>query len=152
MRFKKTLQISNQITILILLLFAPTPCLELCSPKFRHKNKPTTSYFLVTSHGLMQMSKYSISSKWSNHMETLFWWSNGGQNHIFLIFATHEKPYFISQIVSFYLSKLFIVGNNNTSLIACESVNNITNLSIPYPIPPVGGIPYSSAVKKSSSV
>lgn len=52
----------------------------------------------------------------------------------------------------FYLSRLFIVGNNNTSLIAGELVSNITSLSIPYPIPPVGGIPIDKAFKKSSSV
>ena len=40
----------------------------------------------------------------------------------------------------------FIVGNNKTSLMLASSVNNITNLSIPIPNPPVGGIPYSSAV------
>ena len=53
---------------------------------------------------------------------------------------------------AFYFSKLFIVGNNNTSLIAAESVNSIHILSIPNPIPPVGGIPISRAFKKSSSV
>ena len=46
----------------------------------------------------------------------------------------------------------FNVGNRSTSLIAGELVSNITSLSIPYPIPPVGGIPISSAFKKSSSV
>ena len=40
----------------------------------------------------------------------------------------------------------FIVGNNNTSLIDAESVRSITSLTIPKPRPPVGGIPYSSAV------
>ena len=35
---------------------------------------------------------------------------------------------------------------------AAESVSSITILSIPNPIPPVGGIPYASAFKKSSSV
>jgi hypothetical protein len=39
-----------------------------------------------------------------------------------------------------------IWGNNITSLIEAESVNNITNRSIPIPSPAVGGIPYSSAV------
>ena len=53
---------------------------------------------------------------------------------------------------SFYLSKLFIVGNNNTSLIAGLFVIIITILSIPNPIPPVGGIPIDKAFKKSSSV
>ncbi len=46
----------------------------------------------------------------------------------------------------------FIVGNNNTSRIAWLSVSSITRRSIPYPIPPVGGIPISSAFRKSSSV
>ena len=51
-----------------------------------------------------------------------------------------------------YLSNVFIVGKSNTSLIACESVNNIHIRSIPNPIPPVGAIPISSAFMKSSSV
>ena len=42
-------------------------------------------------------------------------------------------------------------GNAITSLIDCESVRSIASLSIPKPIPPVGGIPYSRAVTKSSS-
>lgn len=45
-----------------------------------------------------------------------------------------------------------IVGNNNTSRIAGLFVSSITSLSIPYPIPPVGGIPISRAFMKSSSV
>ena len=59
-----------------------------------------------------------------------------------------------SEVLEAFLSasKDFIVGNNNTSLIAVEFVNNITILSIPNPIPPVGGIPISNAFKKSSSV
>ena len=43
-------------------------------------------------------------------------------------------------------------GNNNTSRIDGEFVNSMTSLSIPIPKPPVGGIPYSSASKKSSSI
>ncbi len=38
-----------------------------------------------------------------------------------------------------------ICGNNNTSRIDGESVNNITKRSIPIPSPAVGGIPYSNA-------
>ena len=45
----------------------------------------------------------------------------------------------------FSVPRDFIVGNNNTSLIAVEFVNNITILSIPNPIPPVCGIPISNA-------
>ena len=67
-----------------------------------------------------------------------------------------KKPVFESADSSFPaligLSRLFIVGKSNTSLIAGEFVSNITSLSIPYPIPPVGGIPISRAFKKSSSV
>ena len=40
----------------------------------------------------------------------------------------------------------FIVGNNSTSRMDAESVNNIIILSIPIPNPPVGGKPYSNAV------
>ena len=52
----------------------------------------------------------------------------------------------------FYLSNDFIVGKSNTSLIASAPVSSIHILSIPNPIPPVGGIPISSAFRKSSSV
>ena len=38
------------------------------------------------------------------------------------------------------------------SLIDALSVNSIINLSTPIPNPPVGGIPYSSACTKSSSM
>ena len=44
-----------------------------------------------------------------------------------------------------------MVGNNNTSLIEKLSVRNITRRSTPMPMPPVGGMPYSRAVMKSSS-
>ncbi len=54
------------------------------------------------------------------------------------------------QIARFYFMGR-IVGNNKTSLIDAESVSTITIRSIPMPTPPVGGIPYSSAVQKSSS-
>jgi len=39
-----------------------------------------------------------------------------------------------------------ICGNNNTSRMDDESVNNITNRSIPMPSPAVGGMPCSRAV------
>ena len=61
-------------------------------------------------------------------------------------------PYFISISAYSYLSSVFIVGKSSTSRIAALSVRSITSLSIPYPIPPVGGIPTSRAFKKSSSV
>ena len=60
--------------------------------------------------------------------------------------ATEDLEDFLSE------SKDFIVGKSSTSRIAGEFVNNITRRSIPYPIPPVGGIPISRAFKKSSSV
>ena len=40
-------------------------------------------------------------------------------------------PYFISISAYSYLSSVFIVGKRSTSLIAGESVSNITSLSIP---------------------
>src|SRR4030042_2574029 len=46
----------------------------------------------------------------------------------------------------------FNCGNNITSLIDCELVSNITSLSIPIPSPAAGGIPYSRALTKSSSI
>jgi len=45
----------------------------------------------------------------------------------------------------------FMVGNSNTSLMEALSVKSITMRSMPIPIPPVGGIPYSNAARKSSS-
>ena len=46
----------------------------------------------------------------------------------------------------------FIVGKSSTSRIASAPVRSIHIRSIPNPIPPVGGIPISSAFMKSSSV
>ena len=46
----------------------------------------------------------------------------------------------------------FIVGKRSTSRIAGESVSSITILSMPNPMPPVGGIPIIRAFKKSSSI
>ncbi len=66
------------------------------------------------------------------------------------LFARLRRISFATQT---YLSASgFIVGNNSTSLIAAESVRSIHILSIPKPMPPVGGIPISSAFIKSSSV
>ena len=42
-----------------------------------------------------------------------------------------------------------VCGNNKTSCIEGWLVINMQSLSIPIPIPLVGGIPYSSALKKS---
>ena len=50
-----------------------------------------------------------------------------------------------------YLFSGFICGKNKTSCIEALFVINIVNLSIPMPKPAVGGIPYSIALKKSSS-
>ncbi len=44
-----------------------------------------------------------------------------------------------------------IAGNSTTSRIERVPVRIITRRSIPIPIPPVGGIPYSSAVTNASS-
>ncbi len=41
----------------------------------------------------------------------------------------------------------FIVGNNKTSLIVSAPVTSITRRSTPTPNPPVGGMPYSIAVR-----
>lgn len=62
----------------------------------------------------------------------------------------HKSPYVA--ILRAYLSTGFIVGNSSTSLMLALSVSSITNLSRPIPRPPVGGKPYSRAVKKSSSI
>ena len=45
-----------------------------------------------------------------------------------------------------YCSTVFIVGNRMTSRMVSELVNSITQRSMPMPIPPVGGRPYSRAV------
>ena len=49
-------------------------------------------------------------------------------------------------------SRVFIVGNSSTSRMDAASVRNMTRRSMPMPMPPVGGIPYSSALMKSSSI
>jgi hypothetical protein len=45
-----------------------------------------------------------------------------------------------------------MAGNSTTSRIDCEPVSSITSRSIPMPIPPVGGIPCSSAARNASSI
>lgn len=45
-----------------------------------------------------------------------------------------------------------ICGNNSTSCMVVWPVSNIVSLSIPIPIPDVGGIPYSNARRKSWSM
>ena len=72
---------------------------------------------------------------------------------------TFEKSIFsgveaVTGLFSIFLgaSSGFIVGKRITSLMLTDSVISITSLSTPIPIPPVGGIPYSSAVRKSSSI
>ena len=52
----------------------------------------------------------------------------------------------------YFFSSVLIAGKSITSLILVHPVNNITNLSIPIPTPPVGGIPCSTAWRKSSSM
>ncbi len=43
----------------------------------------------------------------------------------------------------------FSSGNAMTSLMLAEFVSSMTSLSMPMPRPPQGGMPYSSAVRKS---
>ena len=45
----------------------------------------------------------------------------------------------------------FMVGKSSTSRMVAESVISITMRSRPKPRPPVGGMPYSRALTKSSS-
>ena len=71
----------------------------------------------------------------------------------YLSYVTAEQTSFdnaIRKIARFYFNGR-MVGNNNTSRIEALSVKNMTIRSIPMPRPPVGGMPYSSAVQKSSS-
>ena len=44
-----------------------------------------------------------------------------------------------------YLSRVFMVGNSSTSLIAWLSVSSMVMRSMPKPMPPVGGMPSSRA-------
>jgi len=71
---------------------------------------------------------------------------------VFTFFSGASEAVLFTSFFLFTPSKDFIVGNSSTSLIAWLSVRSITRRSIPYPIPPVGGIPISSAFRKSSSV
>ena len=50
------------------------------------------------------------------------------------------------------LSMGFMVGNRMTSRMEVLPVSSMTHRSMPMPMPPVGGIPYSSALMKSSSI
>jgi hypothetical protein len=64
----------------------------------------------------------------------------------------HKKRPRISAASFMDQSRWRICGKSRTSRIEGEFVSNMTSLSIPIPSPPVGGIPYSSASMKSSSI
>ena len=100
---------------------------------------------------LLNVSK-STSSSNSDSTFTLekLIFSFGVKNPLLSFAATSAVSPALAALLS--ESRLFIVGNRSTSLIAWLSVRSITRRSIPYPIPPVGGIPISSAFRKSSSV
>ena len=91
----------------------------------------------------------------NQYLYLLFFWSTfrhfslfGCKLGVFSIIQHLFTPYF-SQF-SYWM--LFIVGKIITSRIEALSVNSITSLSIPIPSPPVGGMPYSRDVTKSSSI
>ena len=53
---------------------------------------------------------------------------------------------------AFQFSKGFIVGNRITSRMELAPHSSMAQRSMPKPRPPVGGMPYSSAMTKSSSI
>ena len=50
------------------------------------------------------------------------------------------------------VSSGFMVGNRRTSRMEVLLVSSMMKRSMPMPQPPVGGMPYSMAVRKSSSI
>ena len=58
-----------------------------------------------------------------------------------------HKPRFHAGLRAVRQSKGFIVGNKITSRMVSELVSIITVRSTPMPMPPVGGRPYSMAVR-----
>lgn len=60
-----------------------------------------------------------------------------------------HKPRFHAGLLAIRQSSGFIVGNSSTSRMESLLVRSITRRSTPKPRPPVGGIPYSSALMKS---
>ncbi|GAY56895.1 hypothetical protein CUMW_175410 [Citrus unshiu] len=67
-------------------------------------------------------------------------------------YPTRSNPRYINDPwLETSLLKAQTPGKRITSLIFCESVNNIERRSIPRPQPAAGGIPYSSACQISSS-
>ena len=114
-------------------LIKTAACLNVNHPDIQ---KDTTTYITISNDVLnFTISRLTICR-------------NSIVKYKFKPLETLENAFFSA----FYFSKLFIVGNNSTSLIAGLFVIIITILSIPNPIPPVGGIPILSAFRKSSSV
>ena len=70
----------------------------------------------------------------------------------FLLKLIFNNLFIINKYLLNSYTFFLIAGKRITSLIDDCSVNNITNLSIPIPTPPHGGIPYSIASMKSLSI
>ena len=126
-----------------MVLSVPVPSSRVnCNSFFDFGTATHSLTFTARKSDLLNVSKSTISSK----IGSIFTLEKSTFSETFAGATLETLEAFLSA------SNDFIVGNNNTSLIAVEFVNNITILSIPNPIPPVGGIPISNAFKKSSSV
>ena len=112
-------------------------CLQICD--CNNEQHCLNRFNVLFRHCLYSTKSASFVPRISHRIVDDFLW--------FKLFSTvfiGDKP--------FYLSRLFIVGNSSTSLIAGLFVIIMTMRSMPKPIPPVGGIPMLSAFRKSSSV
>ena len=133
-----------------MVLSVPVPSSRVnCNSFFDFGTATHSLTFTARKSDLLNVSKSTISSNKGSIFtleKSIF------SDSVFTFFSGASEAVLFTSFFLFTPSKDFIVGNNNTSLIAWLSVRSITRRSIPYPIPPVGGIPISSALRKSSSV
>lgn len=150
----------------------------LSGPRFILYNLASIMFFLHTSHsGMYSQISYNQHTRYTQKPEPPFKSSPGfcrntnqgsfEKSVIIVLFRRVKISRYVVHFIelidiyphqSFLMWKCksysesgFIVGKSKTSRMDALSVSSITSRSSPKPRPPVGGIPYSSAVTKSSS-
>ena len=133
-----------------MVLSVPVPSSSVnCNSFFDFGTATHSLTFTARKSDLLNVSKSTNSS---NKGSTFTLEKSIFSDSVFTFFSGASEAVLFTSFFLFTPSKDFIVGKRSTSLIAAESVSSIHILSIPNPIPPVGGIPISSAFMKSSSV
>lgn len=117
-------------------------------------SKIITTKIIEIRKRLIVVFLFSNLRKSSIWVETFSSFEGAEKRLLFLLSLEIESRYFLYLLTrdSFINYRSFIIGKRITSLIFSWSVNNITKRSMPMPIPPAGGMPYSSASMKSLSI